>query len=113
AGEPAGDGVAREPDDAAGAPLDLEDQRVVEPVEVAGNLLGASPATEHLGELGGEGGEARDVGEQHAPVRSPRDRDGADQMFAPVLWDVGTQDRADAVSLSRYAHLLEALMLAA
>src|SRR5690606_27006332 len=103
--EPAGDGLAGEADDAARTPLDLEDERVVEAVEVARNFFGAAAAAEQLRQAGGEGGEAGDVGEQHAPERPLAYSGGADQVIVPVLRQVGAQDRTDAVSLSRDVHL--------
>src|SRR5690606_12700627 len=88
--EPAEDRVAAEADDVAAATGAFLDERVVEPVEVAGHLFGAAPPAERSYELDGQGGEAGDVGEEHAAFGTVRS--GGQGSAPTVLGRVRPED---------------------
>ncbi len=89
--EPAGDRVAAEVDDVAAETLELGDERVKDPVQVGGQLLGAALRPELVRQRLGQRREARDVREQRRTANAVGHRGPRGERAPAVAGDVGFQ----------------------
>ena len=104
--KPAGDGIATEAHYTAAVVMHLGDHRIIDAVELPGQLVGAAPGAERLYQGLGQRREARDVGEQDCAMRAVWRVLTSGHGMATVYGNIGTQIFQPLSPLTRGDHLV-------